>query len=62
MKQCTVRGISGWDALPEKQLANMKQFLLKLALSRFVSNKLDFEMLWKSCIESVGQACKSYRC
>lgn len=61
MKHCTVRGTSGLHALPEKGLCDLKLFLKKLSLPRFVSNNIDFESIWKSCIESIGQACKNYR-
>ena len=61
MMKCTVRGTSGLPALPEKQLTNLKQFLYKLSVPRFVSSKVEFENVWKSSIESVGQACKNYR-
>ena len=61
MIRCTVRGTGSLHALPPNDLANMKDFLKKVAMPRIVSSTIEFENLWKSCIESVGQACKDYR-
>ena len=61
MKHCTVKGNSGFYALPEEELASLKKYILKLALPRYVSNRYEFEQLWKECTNSIGQGCKHSR-
>ena len=61
MKHCTVKGNSGFYALPEEELASLKKYIFKLALPRYVSNRYEFEQLWKECTNSIGQGCKHSR-
>ena len=61
MKLCTVRGTGILHPLPVAELSQLKKFLMDICLPRFTPTKLEFENLWKSCIESIGQACKSLR-
>lgn len=61
MSFCTFRGLGSFHALPEKEVANMKAFLLKLCVPQYVSSRVEFECLYKKCIESVGQSCKALR-
>ena len=58
---CTVRGVGSFHALPRTELDKLKSFLCKLALPRFIDRRVEFEEVWKSCINSIGQACKNYR-
>lgn len=61
MIHCTVRGVGSFHALPRAELDKLKMFLYKLALPRFIDRRIDFEEVWKLCINSIGQACKNYR-
>lgn len=61
MSHCTFRGIGSYHALPETEVKNLKGFLMKLTLPGIVSSRADFEVLWKRCVESIGQSCKSLR-
>ena len=61
MKLCTVRGTGSYHALPKTELGKLRSFLYELSYPRLVGTRTDFESLWKSCIESVGQACKQLR-
>ena len=59
MSYCTFRGVGSLPALPETKVDEMKAFLLKLALPHFVNSRVEFEDIWKWCVESIGQSCKS---
>ena len=61
MASCTVRGVGDLPGLPKTELDQMKAFLQKLTLPRFVSSRVEFENLWRSCIESINQSCKAIR-
>ena len=61
MARCTVRGAGKFHALPEKELKDMKFFLMKICVPRYTSSQIEFEILWKNCSEAIGQACKSMR-
>ena len=61
MSFCTFRGIGSCHALPEAEVADMKAFLYKLCVPKHVTSKVEFENLYKKCVESVGQSCKSLR-
>ena len=61
MARCTVRGAGKFHALPEKELKDMKFFLMKICVPRYTSSHTEFEVLWKNCTEAIGQACKSMR-
>lgn len=61
MKLCTVRGTGQYHALPQNELKELKVFLLELCVPQYVSSRFEFETTWKTCVESIGQACKSLR-
>ena len=61
MKLCTVRGTGSLHPLPVAELTQLKQFLMNICVPRLTPTKIEFESLWKSCTESIGQACKSLR-
>lgn len=61
MIRCTIRGIGSHHALPCIELDQLKKFLCSLALPRFVKRNVEFEEVWKLCINAIGQACKQYR-
>lgn len=61
MSFCTFKGVGSCHALPETEVKDLREFLLKLTLPGIVSSRSDFEILWKRCIESIGQSCKSLR-
>ena len=61
MSFCTFRGIGSCHALPEVEVAEMKAFLYKVCVPKYVTSKVEFECLYKECVESVGQSCKSLR-
>ena len=61
LEKCTVKGIGRHHALPKKQLHDLKMYLKSLSVPRIVSTAIEFEVEWKNCLESVGQACKSLR-
>ena len=61
MSYCTFKGIGSCPGLPGKEVKKMKDFLHKLCVPRVVTTSVDFEKIYKSCVESVGQACKSLR-
>jgi len=61
MSRCTVRGTGSYHALPESELKALKEYVMQLCIPRFAPTKVDFEIIWKGCIESIGQACKSLR-
>ena len=58
MKRCTPQGKIEHDSLPNKELSQLKLYLKQLfpALS-----KPNFEGYWKTCLNSMGQACKGIR-
>ena len=61
MSYCTFRGVGSYHALPETEVKKLKEFLKNLTLPSIVSSRPDFEILWKKCIESIGQSCKALR-
>ena len=60
MSQCTVMGCGKYPALPATQLNTLKQTLFT-QFSRYWSNPVLFESVWKNCAEVIGQACKRIR-
>ena len=57
---CTVRGLSGFHALPVQPLKDLKRYLLQICVPSLTTT-LEFEAVWKNCIEGIGQACKALR-
>jgi len=58
LDSCTVCGSRGQDALPPDKLESLKKFMKELSCPRFFSTAVDFEVCWKACLVSIGQACK----
>ena len=58
MRNCTVRGTREQPGLPAEKLTELKQFLISL-IPKMPQH--EFEAIWKQCIDSVSQACKSLR-
>ena len=61
MAACTVRGLGKFHALPKFELKQLKQFLSTLCVPRLLTTQIEFEQIWKNCVESIGQACKAAR-
>lgn len=61
MSFCIFRGVGSYHALSEKQVTELKEFLKRITFPGIVSTGADFEVLWKKCIESIGQSCKTLR-
>ena len=61
MSFCTFRGIGSCHALPETEVKQMKGFLYQLCVPKYVTSKIEFECLYKKCVESVGQSCSYLR-
>lgn len=60
MKCCTVQGIREFPALPSVELGQLKQTLFQL-FPQYWKNPAEFESVWSTCIDCVGQACKRLR-
>lgn len=60
MKQCTVQGVRDFPGLPSSELGELKQTIFQL-FPHYWSNPSEFESVWSTCIESIGQACKRLR-
>ena len=58
MGNCTPQGKSDHDGLPKAQLLDLKLYLVQLFPS---VSKPEFEGYWKTCLNSIGQACKAIR-
>ena len=61
MSFCTFKGVGSNHALPDAEVKDLKEFLKRLTLPGIVSTRQDFEIVWKNCIESIGQSCKTLR-
>ena len=57
LAQCAVMGCREWFGLPMVELQSLKQFLFD-QLPNFWGNPIEFEPVWSSCIDAIGQACK----
>lgn len=60
MRKCTPMGSRELPGLPRKELFQIKQALFDLFPS-YWKNSEDFETIWATCIDSIGQACKRLR-
>lgn len=60
MAMCTVSGNRELPALPTKELQQLKHTLFML-FPQYWRSPHEFEPVWKSCTDSVGQACKRAR-
>ena len=60
MAKCTVQGARDFPGLPTAELGELKKTLFGL-FPLYWQNPAEFEPLWATCIESIGQACKRLR-
>ena len=60
MAKCTVHGVRDCPGLPSVELGELKIALFR-SFPQYWSNPAEFESLWGTCIESLGQACKRLR-
>ena len=60
MLQCTVAGTREYPALPTAELNELKEVIFRLC-PRYWKSPPEFEAIWKTCMESIGQACKRLR-
>lgn len=60
MRQCTPMGSRDLPGLPTAELNNLKDAVYK-SDPRHWTNIVEFETVWSSCIDAVGQACKRLR-
>ena len=58
--QCTVSGCRDLPALPLAELNELKQRML-MQFPKFWNSPQEFEHVWTSCCESIGQAAKALR-
>ena len=58
--RCTVAGERDHPGLPVNELSQLKQVLFT-QFPQFWPSPIEFEPLWKDCVDSIGQACKRLR-
>ena len=59
MGQCTVMGCREYPGLPSAELCRLKETLFS-QFPAFWNNPVDFEGVWASCVDAIGQACKRF--
>ncbi len=59
-KRCTVIGERTFPGLPISEVNTLKTVLFR-QFPQYWRSKHEFESVWKSCVDSVGQACKRLR-
>ena len=57
LEKCTVMGCRDSPALPIKELNDLKQKIFSL-FPQFWNNAAQFESVWVSCFNAIGQRCK----
>lgn len=60
MARCTVMGCREYPALPSNELCHLKETLYQ-KFPAFWNNAPEFEAVWASCVDAIGQACKRLR-
>ena len=60
MARCTVQGARDFPGLPSTELGELKKLLFSL-FPLYWQNPAEFEPLWATCLDSIGQACKRLR-
>ena len=58
--RCKVAGDRGFPGLPHKEMQELKGLMLR-QFPQFWQVPVQFELTWKDCCESIGQACKRLR-
>lgn len=61
MSYCTYKGVGSYPALPDSEVKQLKTFLRTLCIPQIVTSGVEFEEMYKDCVEAVGQACKELR-
>ena len=61
MSFCTFKGIGFCPALPEAEVKKLKSYLNTLCVPNLVTSKVEFEEIFKGCIDAIGQVCKELR-
>jgi len=61
MSFCTFKGIGSYPALPEAEVKKLKSYLNTLCVPNLVTSKVEFEEIFKGCIDAIGQVCKELR-
>ena len=61
MSYCTYRGVGSFPALAGREVKELKAFLRTLCIPQIVTSSVEFEEMYKECVEAVGQACKDLR-
>ena len=57
MKKCTAMGGRQLPGLPRKELYDIKKGIFDL-FPNYWKNREEFEGVWATCIEAIGQLCK----
>ena len=60
LAQCTVMGCREYPGLPREELHKLKQALSSQFIV-YLRQPEEFEPVWASCIDAIGQACKRLR-
>ena len=60
LAQCTPGGSRDLPALPSDELNILKEEMFD-QFSQYWSNPVEFEVVWGTCVNAVGQACKRLR-
>ena len=60
MKKCTPLGNRELPGLPSEELFQLKKHILH-EFPQYWRNPVEFEAIWKKCLEAVQQACKRMR-
>ena len=60
LSRCTVSGERAYPGLPVDKVNELKSAIFQ-QFPQYWTTKHEFEPLWKTCVESVGQACKRLR-
>ena len=61
MSYCTYKGVGSLPALPDTEVNKLKAFLRTLCIPQIVTSNVEFEGIYRACVEAVGQACKELR-
>ena len=60
MKRCTPFGTKLYPGLPQKELLQIERTIFNL-FPQYWGSQVEFEGLWKSCVEAIQQSCKRLR-
>ncbi len=60
MKKCTPFGSKSLPVLPQTERLEIKKAIFNI-FPQYWGNPLEFEGLWKTCVESIQQCCKRLR-